>query len=337
MNSSGLRSQPPHQTTMTNLITADYGQRRWYVSINGQPTRIFETPDFLKLEFASPGDQLVFESAHGTPRSEGVLNISLAQPLTAADAAGLQALAISKNVEIRCFPQGETPKWCSTLGMEKNDATDPVVLFHAVQHIGFHRLQRFGTLLAPTTALELAGREVKAELTGILNFTRGLKDLRVTACTKLLVENVFEVYEAVRLTNPLAAELFFDDKSGPRKGACFEVTSAGVALWGAVVDVHGVPRKYQGRLWGVNSLMRYVLNMRPMHQKGGVARSNLWFHNFGKRFRRREFANVKYVGQDKLGRDDESQRIIEMKREYRRAVLDTLRVMQQVAVQLTDA
>lgn len=317
------------------LHTADYGQRQWHVISNGDRAtyRVMETAELLRLDFCEQGDRLVTESAHLTPRLEGCLNISLAQALERHEADGLFSLARQIGVEIRCFPQGETPKWTSTLGGEKDDAQDAVRLFDAVEFVGFDRLQKFSTLLEPTSSLELAGREVKNELNGILNYTRGLKSLQVTPCTKLLEDNLAEIYEAVQAASPLAAELFFDKETitrGPRKGDNFSVTSAGVALWGAVVAHDGSLRRYRGQPWGINSILRHILNFRPMHQRGGIARSNLWFHNFGKRYRRREFGSVKYVGQDKLLRDADSRRILEMKRQYRRACVETLRVMQRM-------
>ena len=323
------------------LHTADYGQRLWHLVSNGDRAtyRTMETSEFLQLNFCDPGDQLVIESAHLTPRLEGCLNISLAQALERHEADGLLSLSRQLGVEIRCFPQGETPKWTSTLGGEKDDAQDAVRLFDAVESVGFETLQKLSTLLAPTSALEEAGREIKQEVNGILNYTRGLKNNQVTPCTKLLEDNLEVIYNAVAAVSPLAEELFFDKKSltrGPRKGDNFSITSAGVALWAAVVAHDGSLRLYRGNPWGINSLMRHVLNFRPMHQRGGIARSNLWFHNFGKRYRRREFGSTKYVGQDKLLRDADSVKIREMKRQYRRACVETLRVMQQVAATLID-
>ena len=323
------------------LHTADYGQRLWHVVTNGDRAtyRTMDTAEFLQLDFCEQGDTLVIESAHLTPRIEGCLNISLAQALERHEADGLLQLSRQIGVEIRCFPQGETPKWTSTLGGEKDDAQDAVRLFDAVEHVGFKSLQKLSTLLSPTSALEEAGREVKQELNGILNYTRGLKSLQVTPCTKLLEDNLEAVYDAVAAVSPLAVGLFFDKETitcGPRKGDNFSITSAGVALWGAVVAHDGSLRLHRGKLWGINSLTRHVLNFRPMHQRGGIARSNLWFHNFGKRYRRREFNSVKYVGQDKLLRDADSLKIRQMKRDYRRACVETLRVMQQIAPTLVD-
>jgi len=318
------------------LHTADYGQRQWHVVSNGDRNtyRVMETSEFLQLDFCSQGDRLAIESAHLTPRLEGCLNISLAQALERHEAEGLLFLSRQIGIEIRCFPQGETPKWTSTLGGEKDDAQDAIRLFDAVEAVGFERLQKFTTLLAPTSALEEAGREAKNELNGILNYTRGLKSLQVTPCTKLLEDNLAAVYAAVKEVNPLAAGLFFDMEEGPKIGTRYSVTSAGVALWGAVVSHNGSLREYRGKPWGINSIMRHVLNFRPMHQRGGIARSNLWFHNFGKRYRWSEFRSKKYVGQDKLLRDADSLKIREMKRQYRRACVDTLRAMQRFAAGL---
>jgi len=318
------------------LHTADYGKRVWHVISNGDRAtyREMETSEFLKLEFCQQGDQLVVESAHLTPRLEGSFNISLAQALERREANGLLDLSRQIGVEIRCFPQGETPKWTSALGGEKDDAQDAIRLFDAVKFVGFETLQKFSTLLAPTSALEEAGREVKKELNGILNYTRGLKDLQVTPCTKLLEDNLSKIYAAVEAVSPLAVGLFFGKEEGPKIGVRYSVTSAGVALWAAVVAHDGSIRRYRDNPWGINSIMRHVLNFRPMHQAGGIARSNLWFHNFGKRFRRREFDSVKYVGQDKLLRDVDSKDIVQMKRQYRRACIETLRAMQQIAQDL---
>ena len=320
------------------LHTADYGQRLCHVVSNGDRAtyRTMEISEFLRLDFCGQGDQLVIESAHLTPRVEGCFNISLAQALERHEADDLLRHSRQIGVEIRCFPQGETPKWTSTLGGEKDDAQDAVRLFDAVEFVGFESLQKFSTLLAPTSALEEAGREVKQELNGILNYSRGLKSLQVTPCTKLLEDNLEAVYDAVAAGSPLAVGLFFDKEEGPQIGVRYSVTSAGVALWATVVAHDGTLRLYRDQAWGINSLMRHVLNFRPMHQRGGIARSNLWFHNFGKRYRRREFGSVKYVGQDKLLRDADSLKIRQMKRDYRRACVETLRAMQQIAPTLID-
>lgn len=320
------------------LHTADYGQRRWFISTDGGSVLELSTEQFLRLPFCQPNDQLVFESAHGVPRTEGSLNISLAQALTRSQALQLLDAAEHLNVQIRCFPQGETPKWASTLNIEKSDKTDPIILHAAVNTVGFHSLQRYHTIVKqPVGDLELAGRIIKQELNGILNFTRGLKDLSVTPCTKLLNNNLEAIHNAVNTANPLAGELFFDIKTitrGPRTGTHYSITSAGVALWATVVDLQGQVRLHNNNPWGINSLMRHVLNFRPMHHRGGIARSNLWFHNFGKRYRRREFNSAQYIGQDKLKRDPDSIKITEMKRLYRRAVLDALRAMQSIAMTL---
>lgn len=290
-----------------------------------------ETDEFLQLGFCNPGDQFVVESAHLTPRVEGSLNISLAQPLERHEADRLLARSRQIGVEIRCFPQGETPKWRSTLGGEKSDAQDALRLYEAVMFVGFKSLQKLSTLLEPTSNLEKAGRKVKDQLNGILNYTRGLGDLQATPCTKLLEDNIEAVYNAVKNVNRDAVNAFFDKKEGPQIGVRYSINSAGVGLWAAVVAHDGSVRLYNDRPWGINSVMRHVLNNRPMHQQGGVARSNLWFHCFGKRERRRAFNSVKYVGQDKLLRDQDSIQIRDMKRKYRRKMIDTLRAMQQIA------
>jgi hypothetical protein len=62
----------------------------------------------------------------------------------------------------------------------------------------------------------------------------------------------------------------------------FNAGSAGnapMSLFVAVYDSNGNRRLYKNKPAGINRIMRHILQQKPNHFRGGVARSNLMYHN----------------------------------------------------------
>tara|TARA_R110002020_G_scaffold216487_5_gene424228 strand:- start:579 stop:1697 length:1119 start_codon:yes stop_codon:yes gene_type:complete len=235
--------------------------------------------DVLKLPEELPeGTILVSEYAHaGCPRK----GKSLAQPFTEGQLLDLYERCKQNNIVIKLFPQGSTPIALALAGLEKSDKHDPVAIFRF--------LERFPqtSMMNPPSNFELSplvqeGWDWKQETTDILNFARRYNYEDPTDTNvQWIKEHLEEI--AAQLSNRAkdAFGLSVRKKSGPDKGNFKGVKTKQIySILALMRNLDGGlrAREITGELPGWGFIKKRAMPMSPFHRKGGVARSNMYYH-----------------------------------------------------------
>ena len=262
-------------------LVADFGTNNWTVlNSTSQATATMSPEDFHSLQWLSKGDTLICENAHlGCPRTD----LSLAQVYTAEELTDLYQRASSKGCSIKLFPGSLTPKARAQYGGgEKSDDVDTRAIYHMVTNSPHVRLMNPPMSFDATRSRE-AGWVFKDETNAILNKARRFKYQDPDdAIVQFLAANMPVI--AARLS-PLSKEAFDFDKISKRSGdflksdgrinRLYTLTAFFLHPNGAVrqrPDTGGMP--------GIQWLRRNVLHTSPFHFRGGIARSNIYWHGF---------------------------------------------------------
>lgn len=244
--------------------------------------------EVLALAQTLPSDSLVIcENAHlGVPRTEK----SRSQPFTAEQLLELYNGFAEKNITLKLFPQKSTPNACSYSGLEKSDLNDPKSIYTYWQSHPNISMKN-----PPSSFYEdkkrLASYKYKSKTDDLINAERR-SDVAYSedGCSQWIRSNIYEI--ANRLSEP--AKIIFkltekskyktNCKTGKKDEYNFNKVkmNALYAVACTLLDDEGNirirPETENMPGWGY--VKRYVLKFTPFHQKGGVARSNLWWHTF---------------------------------------------------------
>ena len=235
-----------------------------------------------------PGSSICGEYAHfGCPRQK----YSLSQPFTAFKLSKWYEDLRQNQIDLWLFPQKSTPRAISWSGLEKGDEFDPVAIYNLLQ--AFPEI----SLMRPPRTFEesefmLAAWEYKDLTNKILNVARRFKyqdteDQNV----KWLHENLNELTD--RLDPQFHSCFKLGNEYRYKRANKKEGISAGDFKMNEVsmtqlYSILATLRDYDGilrtKLDGSNErpgwkyIMRFILCMSPFHFKGGIARSNLYYH-----------------------------------------------------------
>lgn len=298
---------------------------------------------FLELNFCRPGDRVAVEVAHLTPRAETTL-VSRAQPYSYKELLRLAETAQRKGVEIRLWPQGQTPRARTRFyghiaeDDRKTDAIDCHSIALAASHFGFERLQSFKPRPSGEwDELEQWAFKQKEDMNQMCRYWMGEHDrVRLPGIEKLLGHSGRRLRMEMEIRSAALDEtLKRDCQTYFIGGKCIgeKATSeanGALALWSAIVNQHGELRLFKGKKLGINNTMRYLLGNKPCHFRAGVARSNLWYHKFRAMLRAEgviDKKNQKQVPTDPS--DPRYQKFVECKRRYRKAMKATLKLMRE--------
>lgn len=266
----------------TKLITADFGGNEWTV-FDGSAVHNYSPEEFLKLNWCPNNTALVIEAAHiATPRTRK----SLAQVFEASQLKLFYKRANSRGIDLRMFPHSQTPKARAQAGfLEKDDAVDAQALHFYIQQepTVFQSLKRPPQSFSPELWRE-AGWTFKDEINIALNIARRFQYKTPGDVITEFIFNNLERLEAELSDN--AKEIFglyrqkngSFYKSGPRSPQLSKLYSLAALL----LDSSGSPRLRPDtqRPPGIKWLVRTQFASSPFHHRGGILRSNLYWHGF---------------------------------------------------------
>lgn len=264
---------------MTSIFVADFGTNAWTVLDSSSETTTSMTPDdFFTLNWLPSGSTLIAEHPHlGCPRTD----LSLAQVYTADELTDFYGRASRKRCSIKLFPAHLTPKARAQYGTpEKSDDVDARAIYHMVINSPHMPLMNPPTSFQASRSRK-AGWDFKNETNAILNKARRFKyqdpdDVIV----QFLNLNINEI--AARLS-PRSREVFDFDKISKKNGLflksdgrinrLYTLTSFFLHPLGTLrkrPDTNAMP--------GIQWLRNNVLHTSPFHFRGGIARSNVYWH-----------------------------------------------------------
>lgn len=129
----------------------------------------------------------------------------------------------------------------------------------------------------------LAGEEIKSLINEHLNFWRSADDSseQNTMLKKLIEENKEFLYDSVSPESREILRLERNKKGTVTKTSLNKGMTLIYTMGCTVYDLEGeVICRYENKIPGWNFIKRFVLCSSPNHRKGGVARSNIWYHAF---------------------------------------------------------
>jgi len=230
------------------------------------------------------GTRLIVENAHmGVPKRK----YSKAQWFTAEELLSFYKLCADKNVVLLLFPEQQTNRARNYAGLDKNDEND-LRAIHKFTEECTVSYRKPPTTFEPDPVRE-EGYVFKAETNNILNITRGLGGdgyfLDDNMLSQFLIENLNTICEnlsddtktAFRLTD--SSKYKIGDRAGQfnLQKVCFsQIYSVASTLM--AYDGTMRIRNSTGELPGWGFVKKHILCMSPHHLRGGVARSNLYYH-----------------------------------------------------------
>lgn len=243
------------------------------------------------------GTTVVCEVAHlAVPRTMK----SLAQPFTASELQTLYQDFRDNNIELRFFPQKSTPRAQNYSNLKKSDETDPIAIYNLLKD--FRQI----SLMKPRDNFDIdplrqEGWDMKAYMNTLLNFARRYqykhKDDKNSQWIKNNLENI-----CARLSDEAKSCFGLGDESRYKRKDSKRQINAGdmninevnlnqiyavlSALQGKIVENgeaisiidEPIKRNSTQNLAGWDFARTHLFCMSPNHMRGGVARSNLYFH-----------------------------------------------------------
>lgn len=249
----------------------------------------------LGLPFeVEPGTMIVAEDSHlGVPRTEK----SLSQPYTKEELDKFYSDCKMNGVNIGLFPQKSTPRAAEYCKLEKSDENDPISIYMLLQDFPEICLRNPENRNEEThEILKQEAYDRKNRMNRLLNFARRfdymheedrvsqwIKDNLETIAEQLPPEaqSAFGLDDSCRYkTTAKVGQLNINNVRMP------QIYSVLSSLMGDIVEKHDgyyisselCVRPNTGQLPGWKFVKNEVLNMKPFHFKGGVARSNLYYH-----------------------------------------------------------
>lgn len=258
------------------IVGADFGKgsMHWYklhAEESGKCSIDLAIDFILSLE---PRTLFVCERAHlATPQT----NKSLAQPFTEEQLLSLYRLAQQRGVAIKLFPHAHTRKareWVTENAPKqfiddgkKSDENDAKALAYYVRHCNQISLGNPPASFQPTDLCRYV-MEVRRRSNIALNAARVrgyngevFKPIAEVAVDLLLTQTHAERESGINFVNEVVA---------------FSISSLAVTELNGV----GVRYTYKGKPLGANRWLNRVLGSSSTHHRGGVARSNIYWHRF---------------------------------------------------------
>ena len=233
------------------------------------------------------GSQLRCEYAHlGCPRKKR----SKAQPFTEGELLNFYNNLRNTGIELRLTPQQSTPRAINRSRLPKSDENDPKSIFLLLED--YPEI----SLMNPPMSFELSDKRQESydwveESNIILNNQRGEDYKEDNPLYLFVISNIEKMFN----DNPILEECFSDEdksrfkrnsKKRPDNQQSGNINPKGLklnqiyAVLCQLMDEEGNLRfrKSTDELAGWGFIKRYALKMTPFHLKGGVARSNLYWH-----------------------------------------------------------
>lgn len=247
-------------------------------------TKIISLIDVLNLPSNLPsGSLVVAESAHlGSPRTK----LSRSQPFTEDLLLDLYQRFDDAGITLKLFPQQSTPNACSYSGLKKSDLNDPKSIYLYIDgHLNIS-LKNPPKSFEPN-AKRLASYDYKRQTDAYINVARREDNAYAKdKCSMWIMQNIENIASALTEEEKFWFGLT-DDNRYKKKSSKFNFKN-GVRMNGlfaiicTILDDEGKIRirPETGNMPGWQYVKQYILRMTPFHHKGGVARSNLYWHIF---------------------------------------------------------
>ena len=274
-----------HKKMLESMMVLDFGKNTATLYDPKTDTcNVITHEEVLKLSEKLPSGKLIIcEAAHlAVPRSIK----SLSQPFTAAQLLGLYNSLELKGVTLRFVSGQSTPRAISASGLPKSDKDDPKSIYRLLYK---HR-EILDSLMIPRKSFEVTdivklGWDWKDFTNQILNIARryGYQDNN----SEYIIRNIQPIYDNL---SPAAREVFglelFKKTSKIGKPGTVNIKK----IKNRMVQMNSILSIFRddegnlrllpdtGNLPNNYFIKRYVLCMTPNHRKGGVSRSNLYFH-----------------------------------------------------------
>jgi len=266
------------------MIVLDCGKNTATIYNSENDTcKVISHLDVLKLpEELDSGTTVIGEYAHlGCPRQK----YSLSQPFTENLLIDLYDRFKSKNINFKLFPQKSTPRARSFSGLTKSDFNDPKAIYLLLQN--FPNI----ALMNPPTSFEVEdivqeGWDWKETTNKILNVARRYSyESDEDKNSVFIKENIQNIYDNL---SPIARDVFGFQlyKKTSKHGKEGDIILNKINMC-QIYSILAILRDFDGQLRlykDTNNfpsnyfIKRYVLCMTPFHWRGGVARSNLYYH-----------------------------------------------------------
>lgn len=232
------------------------------------------------------GSTLISEYAHlGCPRKDR----SLSQPFTEKQLLTFYDNLKEKNITLKLFPQQSTPRASAYFGLPKSDVNDPIAIYRFVKEF-----PKTSMMNPPSSFDASEKRERSWDLKDDINFTlnvarrydyndeedmntRTLKEL----FPKMLIELSEETKEAFGISEKSRYQVSREGKYQKGELNMNNNKFSKVQLYSilaALQDEKGNLRTINGKTPSWKYAKRYLFGMTPFHFRGGVARSNLYYH-----------------------------------------------------------
>ena len=266
------------------MIVLDCGKNTATIYNSDTDTcKVISHLDVLKLpEELESGTTVIGEYAHlGCPRQK----YSLSQPFTENLLIDLYSRFASKNISLKLFPQQSTPRATSFSGLAKSDLDDPKSIYLLLKN--FPQI----SLMTPPKSFEIEniveeGWSWKDTTNKILNVARRYSyESDEDQNSVFIKENIQHIYDSL---SPVARDVFglqlFKKTSKHGKEGTINLNKINMCQ---IYSILAILRDFDGQLRlyrnsnnfpGNNFIKRYVICMTPFHFRGGVARSNLYYH-----------------------------------------------------------
>ena len=299
---TGIQNKGKHMSVKSKkIITIDCGKNSAYYYDHDQKKSIPVThQELLELPHKMKNVIFVAESAHlDRPRTMK----SFAQPFTVEQLNYFKQGCKDNGNILKLFPEMLSYDVISASNYEKSDETDPIALYEYISNSP----DVLNTLKNPSESydpneLRKEGWAIKSNMNTLLNYARRNdygKDDPNDVIRNWLTENINDIVNGISEQTKVVFELdgvYKKDniKKNIKKGD-ININEANMTAIYSIAAVlfefniskdmttlSYVPRlrKMTNALPGWKFVARYVFGFSPWHLKGGLARSNLKFHNF---------------------------------------------------------
>lgn len=276
------------------LVTLDCGKNS-ATFFDGITVKTISHKQLFDLPRKYPNHTFIGEDAHfGVPR-----NItSLAQPLTKRELVTLYNECKKHNVDLAFFPQKSTPRAKLYAGLEKSDEDDPKAIHKLVSD--FPKIQlKNPRYQFDASFVRREGYKMKDDLNRRLNVARrqdytdsnsqwlrnNIEQLinriseQAKDCFGLTDESRYKVTS--KKTGALIGRMNFNNVYFPQLYSILSTLQGKIDFDGENADIvtaRVIRSESTGDLPSWKFAKKHLFCMSPHHQKGGVARSNLYYH-----------------------------------------------------------
>jgi hypothetical protein len=275
---------------------------------------------------------VVAEEAHLTPRTK----LSKAQPFTEEELVELSNQCKTKNIEVLGFPQRSTPRALdyhrnknnlTEESFPKSDDNDPVAIKSFLTDFPSTKLSKvFSDSKIPQYVRDESFTFTQ-DLNKHLNYARsdnyvGEDDL----CANWILSNIDKIAPNISKKSQTIFGLnkkYKVNRGNAKKGEINKGAIKMTQLYSVVATLVNFDGSFKkrtstGELPGWMFIKRFVIKMTPFHQKGGVARSNLYHHGVKNYFKQQ--CEAQGLPKPEGGRgnfsEDQDQLLIKSRKEY---------------------